>query len=801
MRMVSFPPIHALLALLCSLLPHAAVAAVPTAVGEERSTLPDGRQAVFEVVEGEDGQSVRHGSFRVFAPESDDWLISGSFEMGVRDGTWRYRYDSREIAAIGKYKEGVRKGRWKYFWPDGSLAATGVFKGGALTGNWKLSDPLDPSDDSREVTIAQVQGASPIDGSVYAGFLKDGQPIGWWTIHRADGSLLFEGAFDQFGAPRALKFRHAGGLRDDEFFRSLRDVQHPHDFLFRDLDEVGGYVGGTDPASAPSVQEGVASLAGLWPLDQEYRSAEPVKLEPGLKVAKVIQIPPGHRTREFDPRPPAALRLQLAGAVKTLGTVDWSDEAATRSALPIVQNIVVPGLGYPDLGFEFSQSRATPERNGLAVLRAHSLLTIQRHDLDFWMIDAVVETTAPQTDLPLERIRGLDPMDWVLDSDRKDLAKTAPKRSKKKKLARNKPKGDEGRSEEAAEAIEAGLQWLVNAQQEDGRWFAGTSDFAGANNPQRDKESLGHDLGVTGIALLALVRDPSTPGNSERLDAIRRGLRFILGTRQEQWGPFVSVYRSENPEGKTFQGHANNWIYGHAAAVQALAESRSIVSSIRVELGLQDGVATLLRAKNPYGGWRYALPANGDVDTSITFWATRALLAVKDLEPATMDEIKRTVLNALNLLTDENGRTGYVEAGSMSARFAGDHQVEFPTEVGETLTAEAVALRKWLGDDDREVVTAGVELILRSLPEWSETRKTVDFGYWLAGTEAMHQVGGKYAKAWDRALTPVLLDHQIKRPQGFGSWDPIGVWGFIGGRTVSTASAVMSLQMLSARDG
>jgi hypothetical protein len=201
--------------------------------------------------------------------------------------------------------------------------------------------------------------------------------------------------------------------------------------------------------------------------------------------------------------------------------------------------------------------------------------------------------------------------------------------------------------------------------------------------------------------------------------------------------------------------------------------------------------------KNPYGGWRYAFPANGDSDVSVVFWVMRALLAAERAGYPMEESTKEHILQLINEMTDDDsGRTGYVERGSPSARVPGGNIAKYPNNLCETLTAEAVALRQWLGESNDEAVQKSAELMLRSLPHWTEDGTSADYCYWLAGTEAMGLLGGAHERAWNAALLPVLLEAQRAGADGHGSWDPIGPWGYVGGRTYATASAILALQLL-----
>ena len=67
--------------------------------------------------------------------------------------------------------------------------------------------------------------------------------------------------------------------------------------------------------------------------------------------------------------------------------------------------------------------------------------------------------------------------------------------------------------------------------------------------------------------------------------------------------------------------------------------------------------------------------------------------------------------------------------------------------------------------------------------------------YWYYGTYAMYQMGGKHWRAWQKSLKHAVVDTQRKDGDYKGSWDPIGPWGYSGGRVYSTAIMTLSLEV------
>ena len=757
------------------------------AQGVVETVLGDGRVVHAETVAGADGAAVRHGKFKVAHSDGETNLVSGEYLDGVREGRWVYRYGSGDKLASGNYRDGVRKGRWKFYWQSGALASEGTYKEGEAGGQWLFYGLLDSAALGPKVKIERVVGTSPLDGCSYSGYLGNGAAIGWWKIVRPDGSTLFEGAYERGGGLRSYSYRHAGDVVDPVFFDERKDARHPDDYAFQQSDEYGGLrIGGDFPAL--EVEPGLASGVAFVGADPALSGIDPMTLKP-LKVGtKVLVYPPGYRVRDLELRECDAVRIEVASALKTACTIAWDDLKGKTSALGLFQDVIEPGLGYPQLGIDFRTKKANPERSHLALLRAHSMLSIYRADKSFWTIDAQLATTSPTDPQTVLTTLRINPTLWLDKKDRRVLAA-------QQKSAGAVPAKRHGN--ESVAAIGKGLDWLLSEQLEDGSWPAGTSSVPEDAVDERHKESLGQDVGVTALAVLALVRDPLTPSMDERMDAIRRGCAFILSSRVRGPGYFATMFEAVSKKGETYRTTSSQWIYAHAVSLQALAEARSLVATPRLDIGIKDAAAVLMRAKNPYGCWRYAIPANGDSDTSVTFWVTRALLTAETAGVPLVEGATNHVLQFMGEMTDEgSGRVGYVERGTPSARVPGVNLELFPPGAAETLTAEAVALRCWLGEKSAEITNKGADLLLRTLPSWEPENYTVDYGYWIAGTEALSQIGGKHLKVWRKATLRVAIGSQVSSGEGEGSWPPVGVWCAIGGRVYATATAVMTLQHL-----
>lgn len=346
---------------------------------------------------------------------------------------------------------------------------------------------------------------------------------------------------------------------------------------------------------------------------------------------------------------------------------------------------------------------------------------------------------------------------------------------------KNRIKGGRGTHESLSRA----LRWLADHQDADGKWDA--DGFAKHDPPGDECTGNGnplHDVGLTGLALLAFLGDGHTLiHEGPYRDNVLRAVRWL---RDQQ----------DYETGLLGQEIGHSFLYDHAIATLALCEAYYFGHSPALRRNCQSAINLITRARNPYGAWRYDLPPTGDQDSSVTGWMVFALKSAKDCGLVIDEEAFVGARNLFVELTDPaSGRVGYDSAGSSSSRITGinDH---FPADRGEAMTATAMLSRIFMGDDPQEpMLQKQADLLLRSLPEWDPEAGRCDMYYWYYGTYAMFQVGGRHWKAWNSAMKSAVLDSQRRDGSAAGSWDPAGPWGMTGGRVYSTATMALSLEV------
>lgn len=337
-------------------------------------------------------------------------------------------------------------------------------------------------------------------------------------------------------------------------------------------------------------------------------------------------------------------------------------------------------------------------------------------------------------------------------------------------------------------ALEAGLAWLVAHQSEEGSWDCdgftsrcgtlGADTCSGAGAPT-------HDVGVTALALLAFLGDGHTQNEGPHRATLARALAWLV----DQQDPDTGLLGERS-------GH--DFLYDHALGTLALCEAYFFTRSPLLKRPAQLAVNLILRARNPYGAWRYELPPVGDNDTSVTGWMVFALASAEDA--GLEGDFRAAYAGALAFLDEvtdpTTGRVGYSALGELSARTPANQH--FPRERGEAMTSVALLCRIFLGQtpEDHPILAKHAALIQAKPPVWDPGGFGSDLYAWYYGTYALYQMGRPYWPVWEKALKAALVDSQCRAGDRRGSWDPeVCAWGYSGGRVYSTALMVLALEV------
>jgi hypothetical protein len=352
------------------------------------------------------------------------------------------------------------------------------------------------------------------------------------------------------------------------------------------------------------------------------------------------------------------------------------------------------------------------------------------------------------------------------------------------------------------DAVLHGLRWLAAHQSEDGGWESAGFDkwCDGRANKLERPDGPGkamYDVGVTGLALCAFLGAGYTNrGDHEFAKVIRKGLAYLKNV--------------QDPEGCFGPRSTQHYIYNHGIAALAMVEAYGMTGSPIFKGSAQRALDFIALARNPYFVWRYGVKP-GDNDTSVTAWMAMSLQSARlineDAEkhgrdrPLVVDEEAFDGIRSwLEKMTDPDfGRVGYISRGSGPAR-PQELVDRFPNEKSEAMTAVAMLMRMFDGEDPRksDILQKGANLCLKLPPVWNTEDGSIDMYYWFYATKALFQVGGDAWRSWDGALEGAVVANQRLEGQycAFkGSWDPVDPWGRDGGRVYSTALMVMCCEV------
>ena len=336
------------------------------------------------------------------------------------------------------------------------------------------------------------------------------------------------------------------------------------------------------------------------------------------------------------------------------------------------------------------------------------------------------------------------------------------------------------------QALKDGLEWLKHHQSPDGSWDSdgftsncgkvgeGVCDSPGAHE---------HDVGLTGLALLAFLGDHNTLKEGEYKDVVSRGIQWL----REQQDPDTGLIG---------EGIGHSFIYDHAIASLAMCEAYYFGKPALLRSSAQKALNYIMKARNPYGAWRYDVPPIGENDTSVTGWMIFALKSGSEAGLTVEEEALVGGLQWIDEVTDPStGRVGYDSLGSMSSRVVGIND-QWPPENGEGMTAVGLLCRIFMGQElkDNPIMEKHAELMAKRPPAW-EPKQGCDMYYWYYGSYAMYQMGGRYWSQWSKAMKDAILPNQRQDGDFKGSWDPVGPWGWSGGRVYSTATMVLCLEV------
>lgn len=307
-----------------------------------------------------------------------------------------------------------------------------------------------------------------------------------------------------------------------------------------------------------------------------------------------------------------------------------------------------------------------------------------------------------------------------------------------------------GVTKEVHDAIQAGLNWLVANQANDGSW--------------RNAGGYGsYPAAMTGLAGMAILANGSTPTRGKYYGAIRRSVDFLIKNAD----PGSGVISVPQEEGRSMYGHGFATLY--LAAVFGTEED--LRKQEKLKRVLDKAVSLISAAQSSAGGWIYTPDSNGD-EGSVTVTQIQALRACR-MAGIVVD--KKTIDRAVDYIKRCQNGDGSIRY-SLSSGGGGR----------PAITAAGVAVLYNAGlYDDEPFVEKAVQYCKKSMQITSDSTGHHYYAH-LYWSQALYQRGGDDWNDYYAKASAWLLRQQRKD----GSWEGDGV-----GTVYGTAIALIMLQL------
>jgi hypothetical protein len=314
--------------------------------------------------------------------------------------------------------------------------------------------------------------------------------------------------------------------------------------------------------------------------------------------------------------------------------------------------------------------------------------------------------------------------------------------------------GGSGASEAA---VERGLRWLAAHQEHTGGWR-----FDHRTGPCQgqcaDPGTAGSTTAATGVALLAFLGAGYTHKEGEYERVVRDGIYYLKNRMLP------------TPDGGDLQ---EGTMYGQGLATIALVEAYAMTQDPELAAVAQSALDFIVFAQDAHGGgWRYAPGQPGD--TTVTGWQ---YMAIKSGQMAYLIIPARTVIHANRFLDQVQSDHGALYG--------------YQTPDGRQSTTAVGLLCRMYGGWPRNnpALVSGVA----RLAKWGPSRDDLYYNYYA--TQVLRHYGGAEWEEWNRSLRDPLIAAQATTGHESGSWYAPGEHCRPGGRLLSTALAVMTLEV------
>jgi HEAT repeat protein len=468
------------------------------------------------------------------------------------------------------------------------------------------------------------------------------------------------------------------------------------------------------------------------------------------------------------------------------------------------------GLVNPQLAAEEWLEAVSRDRKGKdTTLNTIRALGYVRHEAAYQGLVAILggtgwsEKILAETERSLERLTarrfGRKPERWnAWYASAKDLDPFRPHIGRFDRLKNRREAVSKrlyGLTDTTERSVETGLRWLEKQQKGAGYWDGNEKNFGGVINCEP---------AYTALALLAYLGAGYESEHHKFRETVRRATEFLASTQFYDGGFPVTG------------GSDNSWIFAYliGMAIWGMTESWALSGDATLDMPVERGIGYLVRVQTPGAGWRYG-PRYSQSDTSCTSWVLMTLKAAAQLGLHIPEKaydgidswLERCGLDITgeeelpeDMKTDydkEVGAKRYFKAFTGYFTLSGS---EASSLQQTSMTAVGMVCRFFMGwQRSHPFMIGSANYLMDFLPQW---RKGLEKGqaiawyfyYYYYGTLAMHQMGGRYWRAWNEKIKTVLPANQrTEPPELAGSWDPDSAV-LNGGRLFSTSMGILTLE-------
>ena len=333
--------------------------------------------------------------------------------------------------------------------------------------------------------------------------------------------------------------------------------------------------------------------------------------------------------------------------------------------------------------------------------------------------------------------------------------------------------------QETEEAIERGLAFLADKQNDDGSWSL---------QGHGEDVMLRSDTAATGLCLLAFQGAGYTHKQHQYAGVVGKGLDFLKRVQRTNG----DLYRAENA-----LSNRNVAFYSHGIAALAVSEAYGMTQDEQLREPAQLALDFIAATQHQrLGGWRYTPQVSAD--TSVTGWMMMALKSGELSGLKVKEETYRGIDRWLSFASESASKRDRYRYDPFAPSTPSQSHGRRPTP---TMTSVGMLMRMYSGwRRDREEMKSAAEYLLEYPPEiGTPSSPQRDTYYWYYATQVMFHMGGNYWQRWNQSLNPVLLKGQIKRGQNLGSWNPNTPvpdrWAPHGGRLYVTTMNLLNLEV------